>query len=236
MKTLFTPLFQPIANFSGEIYAYEALMRLHGNLEQSPEEQIRHWERSGFIAIADRAMIRAVARSLAMVPYRPGIAVNASIATIEAVGREYVADLAKLVPLTQCVIVELTETAPIQDHAEVARFVRACRDAGIQIALDDCHPEHKYGTEAFIRAMRPSIIKIEGSLLNRSPGGAVPCDIRRLVNTAHRYNADVVIERVTDALVHAHAFAIGADFAQGTHIGVPAPLPIATTAVASAVG
>ncbi|BAP88984.1 diguanylate cyclase/phosphodiesterase [Burkholderiales bacterium GJ-E10] len=235
-ESLVAPLFQPIANFSGKIYAYEALMRIAGRLEDSPADHIRRWEQSGFIGIADRAMVRAVAAAVAMLPYRPRIAINASVRTIETAGADYLAGLAPLIPRSQRVIVELTETAPVRDSVAITRFVGACRDSGIHVALDDCRPDHPYGSEEFIRLVRPSIIKIDGIALHQAIRSGTTKEMRRLIGIAHRQNAHVVIEYVTDALLYAYAFSIGADFVQGVHVGIPAPLPAVPAKIPAVMG
>ncbi len=229
MQYLFDPLFQPIADVDGALYAYEALLRLRGYNDRSPLAIVQRWERSGFIRIADRAMLRSVREALDQAGQRPRVAVNVSIATIESAGDAYRADLEKLAGSARRLIVELTETAPIRDPAAVLRFAAACKANGFHVALDDCQPGHPYGTASFIRNFRPSIVKIDGGFLQQSLAAGAIHELRRLIDTAHQYKARVIAEHVADEALRAFAFDIGADFAQGFAIGEPAPLPRTTS-------
>lgn len=116
IQDLLEPLFQPIADRNGKVYAYEALMRFAGEGHRvSPLAIVKRWERTGFIRVLDRAMLVSIAYATRAAAMRPRLAVNVSITTVERDGAAYLADLQELAGRTRSLIVELTETAPVRD-------------------------------------------------------------------------------------------------------------------------
>ena len=224
MKHLFEPLFQPIADDHGAVFAFEALMRLRGYHDGCPLGMVRRWESSGYIRIADFAMLRSVVDTIAKAGQRPGVAVNVSIITVETDADAYLMELVQLAAQARRLIVELTETAPVRDTAAVIRFAAACKANGFHVALDDCQPGHPYCSVSFIRSVRPTLIKIDGGFLRRSLVTGEAQALRQLIDTAHRYRARVIAEHVADEILRTFAFDLGADFVQGYAVGEPAPL------------
>ena len=227
MKQFIEPVFQPIADAHGRTFGLEALLRLRGYPDRSQEQSLRRWEKTGFIRTVDRAMLASVVEAIARIDFfdRPmRIAVNVSVATIEADGDGYRAALGALAGLVQRVIVEMTETAPITDAASVLRFAAECRAAGHHLALDDCHPSHPYGREEFMRRVFPTLIKIDGEFLRQCHVNGHVSDLRRMIDAAHALGARVIAEHVADEAIRDFALLQGADLLQGFAIGRPAPL------------
>ncbi len=224
IHTLLEPLFQPIIDRDGNVYAYEALMRLRGGAEVSPASMVKRWEQTGFIKMADLAMLRRIAEQLAASGTRPRIAVNVSIATVEAAGDEYMQALIELAPHARRLIVELTETAAVTNAAALRSFHRACTLNRFIVALDDCRPGHPYGTRAFIDNFRPHLIKIDGEYLQQCHQDGQLAAIRELIEAAHRRDARVIAEYVSTLELQEFAFYLGADYVQGFVLGRPAPL------------
>lgn len=222
--TYLEPLFQPILDRHGIVYAYEALLRLRGH-PFGPAKLVQRWERTGYIAALDLAMVRRIGELLVANGTRPRIAVNVSVVTVETAGDAYVQALAAIAPHTQLLIVELTETVPIRNPALVARFYSACRVRGFAVALDDCRPGHRYAAPAFIARLRPQLVKLDGPFLQacyRNPE-QLP-DLDRIVRAAHQAEAKVVAEFISSMELCAFAFRIGADYVQGFALGMPGPL------------
>ncbi len=221
--SLIEPVFQPIVDMDGQLYAYETLLRLRGHTERSPQKMIERWEKSGFIQTVDHAMLRSVIKVLERTLIKSRIAVNVSIKTIESNGDSYRTALLALAAKTSRLIVELTETVEINDVAAVIRFAAACQAMGIRIALDDCQERHLYGTENFIKNIRPSLIKLDGIFLQRCFNSGDTDEMRRIIELAHRFNAGVIAEHVSDEALKAFAFRFHVDFVQGLAIGKPKP-------------
>lgn len=217
-------LFQPIEDAAGATYAYEALLRLKGS-DASPAPYIEFWERTGFIGNVDIAVLRTLSHTLAGSSIRPRVSVNVSVSTIEKAGAEYLAELARLVPLSAGLIVELTETFPVTDASALLRFVQACRSNGYALALDDCRPGMPYADPQFIAACRPQFVKLDGTYLQECFQAGDTAGLSAVIQAAKQAGACVIAEFIDSEAVRDFAFAAGADYVQGFQVGRPAILP-----------
>ncbi len=118
---------------------------------------------------------------------------------------------------------ELTETETLR-HADAAhRTIDALHDAGCRIALDD----FGVGLSNFdyLQRFPVDIVKIDGSfvrhMLNRPRDAAI---VEAIIVLAKRLGAQTVVEHVESAALMARVTQLGADFAQGYHLGRPRPL------------
>ena len=170
-------------------------------------------------------MVRRVAEVLAANGSRPRIAINVSIVTIEQAGAVYVRALEAIASYSRLVIVELTETAPVTNYAAVRAFYAACRHRGFSVALDDCRPEHLYGSAFFICSLQPQFVKLDGRFLQSSYAGGQLTGLASIVQAARAAAAPVIAEFISSPELHRFAFQMGAQYAQGYELGHPAPLP-----------
>ncbi|HQT82030.1 MAG: hypothetical protein B7Z60_07195 [Ferrovum sp. 37-45-19] len=230
MKPLLDCAFQPIVHESGNVYAYEALMRFKGHPDQSPLPLIRHWEKSGYIETVDMMMVDVVCAAVMTAAWKPRIAINVSVRTIEAAGSEYVAKLAFLASITQHLVIEVTETAKISNATLFLQFIKGCRDCGYHIALDDCEPGHPFAFPGFMQSIRPSIVKVDGLFFQNSIRTGAIDALLGLIYTAHRSQARVIIEHVSSVEHRNRAFSYGADLVQGYETGMPGQLTNCTFA------
>ncbi len=221
---LLEPLFQPIFDRGGAVFALEALLRFKGR-DIDPARIIRRLERTGGIVALDLAMVRRIGEQLAENGTRPRIAVNVSIRTVQEAGQAFVAALQAIEPLTSLLIVELTETVPVTDFHAFGRFCDDCRDKGFALALDDCKPGHLYAAPAFVSNLRPQFVKLDGLFLQTSHQQSNPKDLRQIIRGALRLQAPVIAEHVSTPALRDYVFQLGADYAQGFELGRPAPLP-----------
>lgn len=225
MQNLLEPLFQPITDATGEVYAYEALLRFKGEPGNSPLASVKRWEKTGFIRVVDLAMLDCIGQALQASKLRPRLAVNVSIATIESAGPGYLAELQRLAGSARRLVIELTETAPVRDASALLRFASACRANGFLIALDDCAPGHPYGTAAFLGNLRPELVKIDGPFLQESFRTGHIAPLRELIDTAHKFKANVIAEHISSQELRDFALYLGVNLLQGYAVGMPAPLP-----------
>lgn len=117
---------------------------------------------------------------------------------------------------------ELTETA-VMRHADAARrTIDALHHAGCRIALDD----FGVGLSNFdyLQRFPVDVVKIDGrfvrDMLTRPRDAAI---VESIVALARRLGAQTVVEHVETAELMARVTALGADFAQGYHLGRPRP-------------
>ena len=120
--------------------------------------------------------------------------------------------------------VELTETADIEDVAEVARTAAALREIGVTFCLDDFGA----GTAdvRLLRALRADIVKLDGSYVpGVAQGGRERAFVAGMIDIARGAGAVVVAERVETEAEAEVLRALGATYAQGWLFGRPGALP-----------
>ncbi|MGH7082436.1 MAG: EAL domain-containing protein, partial [Acetobacteraceae bacterium] len=121
-------------------------------------------------------------------------------------------------------LVELTETAEIDDLAAARLTLASLRDAGIPFCLDD------FGAGAagfrYLREFRADYIKIDGSFLRAARESARErAMLGAMVALAREVGAKVVVEMIENREEEELSLALGADLGQGWLYGRPGRLP-----------
>lgn len=226
-----TAHFQPILDLnSGGISHYELLARMtdeHGELIQ-PSEFVPIAERMGLIGMIDRWAIRTAVETLAGWPDEPGaprIAVNASGRSVgspellECLHEE----LARHGVSPDRLIIEVTETAAISSIEDAAAFGDELRALGVGFALDDFGAG--FGTFYYLKHLPLDQVKIDGEFIRGIAHSASDqLFVKALVDMARALGVKAVGEYVDDQAALDCLREIGIDYAQGFHIGRPAPL------------
>lgn len=219
----FHPHFQPIIKTdTGEVHGHESLFRLHGMLG-FPLQLFTAWEARGDVAMIDALFVRCLVRmgEAGQLPPRL-VGVNASARTIANNSRGYFKALEALQRHVPRLVVELTETYPVEDVGQLAEFSRQCRNAGIDFGLDDCTPGHQFAERKFIETIQPRFIKTDLSLIRRAASG----DLRPLMevlDVAKAYDLLTVVEGIDDDDKLQIVRESGSKFWQGFLGGMPAP-------------
>jgi EAL domain-containing protein (putative c-di-GMP-specific phosphodiesterase class I) len=125
-------------------------------------------------------------------------------------------------------IVEMTETAEVENIAEVGRAAEALRAIGVPFCLDD------FGAGAadmrLLRALPADMVKLDGSYV---PGivhnGRDRSFVAGMVDIARAVGAAVVAERIETEAEAEALLAVGVTYAQGWLFGRPTPLPTPTS-------
>ncbi len=225
----FTVHAQPILDLSAsEVMRYELLLRLAdatGAL-RLPALFLPIAERFDLMRAIDRWTTR---RAIALLA-RPGaqgekLQVNLSGVTVgdeefvEIVERECTA--AGAAP--GALVFEITETAAIVNLDDARRFAGALRRLGCAVALDDFG--RGFSSFYYLRHLPVDIVKIDGEFIRdlaREPSDQLL--VRSMVEMAHGLGLRVVGEFVGDEETLELLRSYGADFAQGHHLGAPAPV------------
>ncbi len=121
-------------------------------------------------------------------------------------------------------IVEMTETAEIEDEAEALATAEALRGIGVKFCLDD------FGAGAAdmrtLRALTPNIVKLDGSYVpGITTAGRERSFIAGMVEIARAVGAEVVAERIETEPEAAALASLGVTFGQGWLFGRPGGLP-----------
>jgi diguanylate cyclase (GGDEF)-like protein len=122
------------------------------------------------------------------------------------------------------IIVELTETAALNDFEESTRFISSLRDFGCKVAIDDFGA----GFTSFrnLQMLRVDIVKIDGAFvrgLASSPENQI--FVRTLVDLAKNFRLKTVAEWVGSEEEAALLESFGVDYFQGFHFGEPMLAP-----------
>lgn len=223
-----TLAYQPIVHASTrKPHHFECLLRL-----LRPDGQvvpaggfIMAAERLGLVHLLDRRALELASETLAEQPDII-LAVNVSAATItdEVAAKGYVNALKALGPMASRLIVELTETAALDDPATASGFSTDVRALGASFAIDDFGAG--FTTFQNLMAIEAGEIKIDGSFirdLSVTPHKQV--FVRMMVDLAQTFSVKTVAEFVTTPEDADLLTRLGVDYLQGYLFGVPSPAP-----------
>ncbi|MGD0189949.1 MAG: EAL domain-containing protein [Rhizomicrobium sp.] len=117
-------------------------------------------------------------------------------------------------------IVELTETAALEDFEKSTQFISKLRDMGCKVAIDDFGA----GFTSFrnLQMLRVDMVKIDGAYvkgLTQSPDNQI--FVRTLVDLAKNFDLKTVAEWVGSAEEAELLLSFGIDYFQGFHFGEP---------------
>lgn len=215
--------YQPIVWAAGDLYGYEALVRTSEPALPRPAALFEAAGRLGRTHQLGRAIRETVARSLASVATRE-LAVFVNVHSSELTDDTLYAADSDLSRAAKGVVLEITERATLDDVPEVRSRIRALKDLGFRIALDDLGAGYA-GLTSF-SVLEPHIVKLDMALVrgvDREPMK------RRLVGSMTRVCKDsgilVVAEGVETKAEHDAVVELGCDLVQGYLIGRPGDLP-----------
>jgi PAS domain S-box-containing protein len=216
---------QPIVLLeTGEVVQHELLLRVPGpdGTLGGPVDFLADAERLGLSGDVDRWVVR---RSLELAATGRAIELNLSAASLN--DHRLLADIATWIdelgvdPATVCF--EITETALIADEEAGRLFVSRLRDLGCQIALDDFGTG--YGGFTYLKKLAVDFLKIDIEFVrDLTVNAASRHVVQAVVHLARSFGLQTVAEGVEDAESLTLLRELGVDFAQGYHLGRPAPL------------
>ena len=163
---------------------------------------------------------------------RPGLqlAVNVSGRTI--MSHDYVLHAAGLIARAPSVrgrlMLELTESAAIEDLTKADRHLQILRKQGCQVALDD------FGAGAtslaYLQQLNLDVLKIDGRYIrDLQHGGRDAAFVRYLVNLCRELKIETIAEMVETTGAELAARQAGVDMAQGWLYGAATYDPVITT-------
>jgi PAS domain S-box-containing protein len=216
---------QPIVDLaSGSPCASELLVRMRapgddGRIEP-PATFLPAAERFGLVQSIDLWMVR---QAVAM-PSDRTIQVNLSGVTLsDPAARREITEIAAADGSRPEIVFEITETASVMQLQAAKEFAAEVIDLGCKLALDDFGVG--FGSFTYLRSLPLSYIKIDLSFVRHLTASA---DDRRVVKginrMAHEFGLETIAEGVEDADTLELLRELGADQAQGYHLGRPAPL------------
>jgi len=225
----FSLAFQPIISLTNRaVHHFEALIRpdpIPDNSFAGPQDFIMMVEALGLADELDLAVARLACETAGKSNAR--IAFNVSGQSVQSAGfRDRLVRLLKASPACKAglLIVEMTETAEIEDVAEASRTAAVLRSLNVPFCLDD------FGAGAIdirlLRALTPNIVKLDGSYIpGVTQGGREHALVAGMVEIARGAGAEIVAERVETEAEADALRQLGVHYGQGWLFGRPGDLP-----------
>lgn len=224
-----TPYFQPILDCQNhDLYAYEALARLTTESGEiiSAGMFIDAADKYGISLNLDHAMLRKVtefmAKHHAKTGAMPTVFVNLTPQEIQHRDiLQYIEDLCiqHSIPAGKLVF-EVTEREVISDLSNMRKFLGKLREKGFAFALDDFGSG--YNSFHYLRELHFEYVKIDGSFITNIMESKVDkVLIENLNRLCQQLGMKTLAESVESEAVMNKLKAIGIDYAQGFHLGLP---------------
>lgn len=178
-------------------------------------------EELGLIRLVDRKVLELVVDELGRYP-DARLAMNVSGMT--AMDRSWLRNVDALLrgkpEIANRLVVEITETAGLEDIDECTRFVATLRDLGCKVALDDFGAG--YTSFRHLKSLAVDIVKIDGSFIrNLRENKDNMLFVRTLLDLARNFNLETVAECVEHPEEAALLRDEGVHYLQGYAFGKP---------------
>jgi EAL domain-containing protein (putative c-di-GMP-specific phosphodiesterase class I) len=222
--------YQPIVSLrDGAVTHHEVLVRLADEADGrlvAPAAFLPAAERYGLVRAIDRLVVSRVAAVMGGTPSLR-IALNLSALSVSDRGMlGYIEhELARHHLDPARLVVEITETAAISDMGRAQAFCEGIEALGCAIALDDFGVG--FGSLYYAKRLPYSYLKIDGDFVRELPSSRNDrLFVRAIVDVARGMGRETIAEFVGDQDTVELLRELGVDYAQGFHIGRPAPLAV----------
>ena len=219
---LFKLAFQPVFNAqTGEIMMHEALLRMADSTGAliTAGHLVPIAERLGLIRLIDRAVLQLALQTLQTYSdARLSINVSATTVTDPRWNSQLLDMIAAAPEPASRLVVEITETAALDNLSTSHDFVSSLRRLGCGVALDDFGAG--YTSYRNLKELPLTMIKLDGSFCcNLAEGGENHTFVRSMVELAHAFDLKVVAEWVDTAEDAEILASHGVNFLQGNMLG-----------------
>jgi diguanylate cyclase (GGDEF)-like protein len=215
--------FEPVvAARSRKVGFYECLMRVNradGAIAHAGEI-IPVAERVGLMRMLDFRVLELVIQELAA---SPALVASVNVSPGSTVDPDWWGGLGALLRANagaaERLIIEITETAAIQDVDEARGFVARVKDLGCRIAIDDFGAGHTSFRN--LRKLGVDLVKVDGAFVqNMTKSDDDRAFVHTLVDLSRRLGLQTVVEWVQDEEAAKLLTEWGADFLQGALTGL----------------
>lgn len=231
---------QPVVRAKGRSVAFhEALLRVgqeQDGLFFSTAELMPMLESRGLVRLFDHRVVELATETLVA---DPSLTLSVNVSPRSLADSEwsdaFLACTGSAVDVAPRMIVEITETATIDDPARIARLLGQLKERGARIAIDDFGAGHT--SLRHLRAFPIDILKIDGAFtqnLRRSTDDRFY--IRTLIDLARHLGVETVAEWVDDELQAKMLGDWGVTYLQGHLVGKAELWPTGARPLRRAVG
>ena len=215
--------FEPVVESKNrQVAFYECLIRVH-----RPDGSIAHAneivpvaERVGLMRMLDYRVLELVVNELAAAP---GLTASVNVSPASTVDPDWWAGLGAMLRTNSSaaarLIIEITETAAIQNVDDARGFVTRVKDLGCRIAIDDFGAGHTSFRN--LRKLGVDIVKIDGAFVqNIVKSSDDRAFVQTLIDLSRRLGLKTVAEWVQDEEAALLLSEWGCDYLQGALIGL----------------
>ncbi len=215
--------FEPVVEAAGRKTAfYECLMRVYrsdGTIAHA-NEIIPVAERVGLVRMLDYRVLELVVTELAA---SPALTASVNVSPDSTLDPDWWAGLGALLHANsgaaERLIIEITETAAIQNVDDARGFVTRVKDLGCRIAIDDFGAGHTSFRN--LRKLGVDIVKIDGAFVhNIMKSNDDRAFVHTMVDLSRRLGLKTVAEWVQDEEAAQLLAGWGCEFLQGALIGL----------------
>ena len=217
--------FEPVVDAkTRKVAFYECLMRVNradGGVAHAGEI-VPVAEKLGLVRMLDHRMLELVVEELAATPE---LRASVNVSPPSTLDPQWAAGLTALLranPGTaERLIVEITETAAIQDIDDTRGFVTRVKDLGCRVAIDDFGAGHTSFRN--LRRLGADIVKIDGEFVqNIVKSQDDRAFVHTLIDLSRRLGHQTVAEWVQDEAAATLLAEWGCDYLQGALVGLAA--------------
>lgn len=215
---------QPIISVdTREVAMYEVLLRLVEDGEViAPGAFLGVAERIGMIHEIDRTVMR---KALTLLEDVPGLKLSVNVSGKSFGDGPLLATMRDRISKHSfdpaCLVIEVTETAAVVDIDRAREFALSLNELNCGFALDDFGTG--FGSYAYLKNLPAEYLKIDGEFVHGEWSRTDELVIESMVNLAAGLGKRTIAEYVESEETFQKLGAAGVDFAQGYHIGRPAP-------------
>ncbi len=219
--------FQPIVRLpGGDHLGYEALARCKtDSLMRNPETLFHYATRKLQVIELEVACIRNSLQAAVALPEWASLFLNVHPAAFGAGARlqeVIVHEAASAGIALNRIVVEITEQAPLSNHASAMMALGKMKQAGIRFAFDDVGIA--YSHLPFIDQVRPAFLKISqnfGSSFEADPTKLKI--VRNILALAKDFDCELILEGIETLETATAATQMGIKFGQGYYFARPSP-------------
>ncbi|HMN37771.1 MAG TPA: EAL domain-containing protein [Hyphomicrobium sp.] len=208
---------------TGRSEIYECLLRMErpdGSIV-SAGEFIPIAEQLGLSRLIDR---RTLELSIGILKRHPAIKLSLNVSGLTCSDHEWLVALQRLTggrkDLTSRLIIEITETAAIQDLDQSINFVDTLKELGCRVAIDDFGAG--YTSFKNLKLLNVDMVKIDGAFVkNMADDTSDQIFIKTMIELANTFGLETVAEWVADERSVELLKKAGITYLQGFYYGLP---------------
>jgi diguanylate cyclase (GGDEF)-like protein len=215
---------QPLVNAkTGQPEIYECLLRMKNRAGQvvSAGEFIPIAEQLGLSRLVDR---RTLELAVELLKQHQDLTLSINVSGLTCTDHAWLLALQKLTGMRRDIlsriIIEITETAALQDIDQSINFVDMLKDVGCRVAIDDFGAG--YTSFKNLKLLNVDMVKIDGAFVkNLAEDASDQMFIKTMIELAKNFGMETVAEWVGDEKTIELLTDAGITYLQGFHYGQP---------------